>query len=88
MQIGFANAVYASRELTDPALRENKLYSEGTPPAHLDYVQSLAFSPDGTRIASGGFRNVKIWQLQAPSRLGDFPDLVQPATVVAGSTAI
>ncbi|MCG8601813.1 MAG: hypothetical protein MI807_16855 [Verrucomicrobiales bacterium] len=31
------------------------------PTAHRDLVQAVAFSPDGT-IASGGFRNVKIWQ--------------------------
>ncbi len=29
--------------------------------ADLDLIQSLAFSPDGERIASGGFRTVRIW---------------------------
>ena len=29
--------------------------------AHRDVVNSLAFSPDGNRIASGGFREVKLW---------------------------
>jgi len=32
--------------------------------AHRALVQSLAFSPDGTRLASGSFREVKIWRLQ------------------------
>src|SRR5688572_4212935 len=32
--------------------------------AHRSMVQSLAFSPDGTRLASGSFREVKIWRLE------------------------
>lgn len=31
--------------------------------AHRALVQSLSFSPDGTRLASGSFREVKIWRL-------------------------
>ena len=30
--------------------------------AHMDTVQSLAFSPDGERLASGSFRTVSIWR--------------------------
>lgn len=37
--------------------------------AHRALVQSLAFSPDGTRLASGSFREVKIWRLQ-PAKQG------------------
>jgi len=33
--------------------------------AHRALVQSLSFSADGTRLASGSFREVKIWQLKA-----------------------
>lgn len=33
------------------------------PDAHRALVQSLAFSPDGKRLASGSFREVKIWRL-------------------------
>lgn len=33
--------------------------------AHRALVQSLAFSPDGTRLASGSFREVKIWRLES-----------------------
>ncbi|HEY1051063.1 MAG TPA: c-type cytochrome domain-containing protein [Prosthecobacter sp.] len=32
--------------------------------AHRALVQSLSFSPDGTRLASGSFREVKIWRLE------------------------
>ncbi len=50
--------------LTDPALLESGLYSQPGV-AHLDHVQSLAFSPQGDVIASGGFRCVKVWRRDA-----------------------
>ncbi|MCB1224650.1 MAG: hypothetical protein KDK99_02455 [Verrucomicrobiales bacterium] len=34
--------------------------------AHRALVQSLAFSPDGSRLASGSFREVKVWKLADP----------------------
>lgn len=51
--------------LTDPQLsgveaNGQKLYPQGA--AHRDFVQSLAFSPDGTLLASGSYREVKLWQ--------------------------
>ncbi|HTM52779.1 MAG TPA: c-type cytochrome domain-containing protein [Pirellulales bacterium] len=47
--------------LTDPALIKSGLYaSQGV--AHADLVQSLAFSPDGNLLASGGYREVKLWR--------------------------
>lgn len=33
--------------------------------AHRALVQSVVFSPDGTRLASGSFREVKIWRLES-----------------------
>ncbi len=42
-------------------------------PAHRDLVQSLAFSPDGMLLASGSFREIKLWRRVSPhpSKLPD-----------------
>lgn len=49
--------------LIDPAI-EKSLGSDSTGNlvTHLDIVQSLAFSPDSGRLATGGYRTVKIWR--------------------------
>ncbi len=54
--------------------------------AHRAFVQSLAFSPDGMRLASGSFREVKIWRrekLLATTRKGD----PAPGAVISVLTA-
>ena len=52
--------------LYDLATRQfsTRLCDAALPPgtAHRALVQSLAFSPDGNRLASGSFREVKIWR--------------------------
>ena len=54
--------------LVDPAV--GQLLSQTSPAdtpveaAHLDIVQSIAFSPDSQRLATGGYRAVKIWKRQ------------------------
>lgn len=48
----------ATREFVAQIVDESQ--KSGT--AHQALVQSLAFSPDGTRLASGSFREVKIWR--------------------------
>ncbi|MEZ5943570.1 MAG: c-type cytochrome domain-containing protein [Planctomycetaceae bacterium] len=55
--------------LTDPALlpiqRDGKpLYGPGV--AQRDFVHSLAFSPDGKLLASGGYRTIRLWERQMP----------------------
>lgn len=57
---GRANEIFIYRlpkgrpiaRLSDPALKT----------AHRDMVESLAFSPDGTLLASGSYREVKLWR--------------------------
>ena len=44
--------------LNDPQLQ--KTSNAGA--AHRDTVNALAFSPDGTTLASGGYREVKLWR--------------------------
>ncbi|MBI1842559.1 MAG: hypothetical protein HYR88_17105 [Verrucomicrobia bacterium] len=47
--------------LVDPDLQKSGLYpKEGV--AHRDLVNALAFSPDGSWLASGDYRAAKLWQ--------------------------
>lgn len=68
--------------LLDPQLANSQLYREAGA-SHLAQVQSLAFSPDGQTIASGGYRTVKLWQRQTPQKIADYPPTAQPITALA-----
>lgn len=47
--------------LTDPQLLKTGLYGKSGV-AHRDLVHALTFSPDGSLLASGGYREVKLWR--------------------------
>lgn len=51
--------------------------------AHRALVQSLAFSPDGTHLASGSFREVKIWRVEASKPVAAAPVASKPVEAAA-----
>ncbi len=60
---GRSNHIYVYDMATRQFIAQISDPSEKNGAAHRALVQSLAFSPDGTRLASGSFREVKIWKL-------------------------
>jgi mono/diheme cytochrome c family protein len=69
---GSVTATLADEALTTP---------DGKPAdaAHLSLVESMAFSPDGTILATGSFREVSLWSVESKARLvrlGGFADKV------------
>ncbi len=71
--------------LTDLEMAKTGAY-ERPPMAHFDLVQSLAFSPDGQWIASGGYRTVKLWRRQDPVRKAELPKAEGMVTATARSS--
>ncbi|MBX7167726.1 MAG: hypothetical protein K1X74_15450 [Pirellulales bacterium] len=69
--------------LTDPHLLAAKVYDQAGV-AHLDIVQSLSFSPDGLMLASGGYREAKLWQRPEAALAGE---LAAGADVAALATS-
>ncbi len=69
-------------QLTDPSLltiqhNGKPMYDAGS--SHRDFVHSLAFSPSGNMLASGSYREVKLWTR---------PDPVQRLTLAASTGAV
>lgn len=60
---GRSNHIYVYDMATRQFVAQISDPAEKNGAAHRALVQSLSFSPDGTRLASGSFREVKIWKL-------------------------
>jgi WD40 repeat protein len=56
-------------QLNDPALSDNTSGNPANGVAHRDLVQSVTFNRDGNLLASGSFREVKIWRRPADVQL-------------------
>lgn len=71
-------------DLTDPALaaleqNDRPVYGPGT--AHRDFVHALAFNHDGTLLASGGYRVVKLWERPVDPQVAAFTAADAPTAV-------
>ena len=66
--------------LIDPSIES----TSGPGAADVDMIQSIAFAPDGKRIATGGYRTVRLWRKTA-SAVGDQST---PLAAAAGLIAI
>lgn len=70
--------------LTDPSLIQKGIY-KNLGVADLDLIQSLAFSPDGELLASGGFRTIKLWRKPKNVKKLDLAALEGPPRSIAVS---
>ncbi len=70
--------------LTDPSLIAKGIYKQPGV-ADLDLIQSLAFSPDGELLASGGFRTIKLWRKPKNAKKLDLAALEGPPRSIAVS---
>jgi len=69
--------------LTDPKLADKSGRSGWRSSAQRDFVQSLAFSPDGRILASGEYRMVKLWRREP--NLPQFTLGADPVSAIAVS---
>ena len=64
--------------LTDDQLLKEKLYSKRGV-AHRDMAYALAFSPDGSLLASGSYREIKLWRRPANVQKATLANAAQKA---------
>ena len=69
--------------LIDPATQAE--LQTTSPVSHLDLVQSIAISPDGSRIASGGFRDLKIWRRDSGPFTDSLVEMMRGSRLLLGS---
>lgn len=72
--------------LTDEQLMKDKLYSKRGV-AHRDMTYSLAFSPDGTLLASGSYREIKLWRRPVSAPKSDIPNAAAKAVEILVTSA-
>ena len=67
-------------------LADPELAQKGAAGAHRDVVNALAFSPDGDRLASGGYREVKVWRRPREVRRYGFTNLTAQAVYAVAAS--
>lgn len=73
----------AVTRLVDPAMA--KIPGKGAV-AHRDMVHSLAFNPDGTLLASGDYRQVKLWKRPATAQKAKLPGGAEKSFAVTAAS--
>ena len=92
---GRANRVYVYRwpsiygaaqatMLEDPSV-QSTLGPDSPTGTHLDMVQSIAISPDGSRIATGGYQEAKIWRREIRPQPASIPGIQAAGGIMASS---
>ncbi len=82
---GRSNHIYVYDMATRQFIAQLSDAGEKNGAAHRALVQSLAFNFDGTRLASGSFREVKIWKLENGKPM---PSAAQTSSTPAGADLI